>query len=445
MPTNNHSQSESHPLAFSRLVEVLHSTFEQFPDKRTGDNVIYSMADAAMGAFSVFFTQSSSFLDFQRTMKASQGCSNAQTLFSMENIPSDNQIRNLLDPVSPKVVFPVFSYAVNVLHETGLLDAYRSFNGDLLVPMDGTEYFSSKKIHCDQCSTTEHHGVVTYSHTVVTPVIVAPGNPHVIPLEPEFIIPQDGHEKQDCENAAAKRWLSLYGPQYSPLGITVLGDDLYCKQPLCEAITAQGMNFILVCKPSSHKTLYDWVGGLDVTGGVQTVVVKRREGKHRYTDTYRFVNQVPLRDGEDALNVNWCELTSIRDDGEQAYKNAFATNHLITKSTVADIVRDGRARWKVENENNNTLKTKGYNLTHNFGHGKEHLSSHLATLNILAFLFHTVLDMMDKSYRCIRRSMPRKQFFDDLRALTRYFCFDSWDFLMAFMIEKLELEVPDTS
>ena len=444
MPTKNPAQS-SHPFTFSKIVEAVHATFEQFSDIRTGDNVIYSMADAAMGAFSVFFTQNPSFLQFQSTLKASQGCSNTQTLFGMANIPSDNQIRNLLDPVSPKAIFPLFSTTVNTLHEAGLLDAYRSFNGDLLMAVDGTEYFSSKNIHCDNCNTTEHNGVVTYSHTVVTPVIVAPGNPRVIPLQPEFVTPQDGHEKQDCENTAAKRWLAAYGPQYSPLGITVLGDDLYCKQPLCEAITAQGMNFILVCKPGSHKTLYDWVDGLEVTGGVQTVVVKRREGKDRYTDTYRFVNQVPLRDGEGALNVNWCELTSIRDgDGKQVYMNSFATNHQITQENVADIVRDGRARWKVENENNNTLKTKGYNLTHNFGHGKQHLSSLLATLNILAYLFHTVLDMMDKSYRCIRQSMPRKQFFDDLRALTRYFCFDSWDALMAFMIEKLELEVPDT-
>lgn len=444
MPTNKHSPSKSHPLTFSKIVEALRSAFEQYPDKRTGDNVIYSMTDAAMGAFAVFFTQNPSFLQFQGTLKASQGCSNTQSLFGMVNIPSDNHIRNLLDPVPPQVVFPLFSTTVNALHETGLLDDYRSFNGDLAMAMDGMQYFSSKNIHCDQCSTAEHNGVVTYSHTVVTPVIVAPGNPRVIPLQPEFITPQDGHEKQDCENAAAKRWLSVYGSQYSQMRITVLGDDLYCKQPLCEAITAQGMNFILVCKPSSHKTLYDWVDGLEMTGGVQTVVVKRREGKHLFTDTYRFVNQVPLRDGEDALHVNWCELTSVRDDGKLDYKNAFATNHLITKANVADIVCTGRARWKVENENNNNLKTKGYNLMHNFGHGKEYLSSHLATLNILAYLFHTVLDMMDKSYRCIRQSMPRKQFFDDLRALTRYFCFDSWDALMAFMIEKLELEVPDT-
>ena len=363
----------------------------------------------------------------------------------MTRTPSDNHIRNLLDPVAPDTVFPVFSSAVDALHESGHLEPYRSINGNLLLAMDGTRYFSSSKIHCKNCNVTEHdNGTVTYSHTVVTPVIVAPGNPRVIPLEPAFVTPQDGHEKQDCENAAAKRWLSEYGARYRVLGVTVLGDDLYCKQPLCEAFIREGLNFILVCKPDSHKTLYEWVAGLAATGDVRTLEVNRRVGKHRYTDTYRFVEQVPLRDGEDALDVNWCELTTTRDDGKVVYKNAFATNHRITAANVADIVRDGRARWKVENENNNTLKTKGYHLTHNFGHGQQHLSSLLATFNLLAFLFHTLLDLMDSRYRCIRQFLPRQRFFNDLRALTCYLCFDSWDALMAFMIEKLELDVPDT-
>jgi hypothetical protein len=187
------------------------------------------------------------------------------------------------------------------------------------------------------------------------------------------------------------------------------------------------------------------VAGLAATGDVQTLEVKRRQGKYRYTDTYRFVNQVPVRDGEGALDVNWCELTTTRDDGKVVYKNAFATNHRITEANVADIVRDGRARWKVENENNNTLKTKGYHLTHNFGHGKQHLSSLLATFNLLAFLFHSVLDLLDPSYQRICQFLPRKRFFNDLRALTCYLCFDSWEALMTFMIHKLKLDAPDTS
>jgi hypothetical protein len=435
-----------HPSTFNRFVELFRSTVEQFPDERTGDNTVYSMADAAIGAFSVFFTQCPSFLDFQRTMEVAQGCSNAQSLFGMTRIPSDNHIRNLLDPVPPHTMFPIFSCAVDALHELGHLEPYRSINGDLLLALDGTRYFSSPTIHCDHCNVTHHkNGTITYSHSVVTPVIVASGNPRVIPLEPVFITPQDGHDKQDCENAAAKRWLCEYGARYRALGVTILGDDLYCKQPLCEAFIREGLNFILVCKPDSHTTLYEWVAGLAATGDVHTLEVKRRQGKYRYTDTYRFVNQVPLRDGEGALHVNWCELTTTRDDGKVVYKNAFATNHRITEANVAEIVRDGRARWKVENENNNTLKTKGYHLTHNFGHGKKYLSSLLATFNLLAFLFHTALELLDSRYQRIRQFLPRKRFFNDLRALTCYLCFDSWDALMAFMIKKLELDAPDTS
>jgi hypothetical protein len=431
---------------FTRLVEHLRAAFERFPDQRTGDNSVYTMADAAMGAFSVFFTQSPSFLDFQRTLQLAKGCNNTRTLFGMTQIPTDNHIRNLLDDVPAQTVFPVFSAVVEELHRLEHLEPYRSVNGDLLVAMDGTQYFASSKIHCPQCSVKRHpNGTVTYSHSAITPVIVAPGNPRVIPLEQEFVTPQDGHDKQDCENAAAKRWLSQYGEQYRCLGVTILGDDLYCKQPLCEAIIQAGFHFILVCKPDSHPTLYEWVAGLVATAGVQTHEVKRRQGKRTYTDTYRFVNQVPLRDGDDALEVNWCELTTTRDDGKLVYHNAFATSHAITTTNVAEIGAAGRARWKVENENNNTLKTKGYHLTHNFGHGKKHLSALLATFNLLAFLFHTLLELLDPHYQRIRQFLPRKIFFDDLRALTRYLCFDSWDALIAFMMKGLELEPPDTS
>ena len=155
------------PSTFNDLVKFFRSTVERFPDQRTGDNVQYSMADAAIGAFSVFFTQSPSFLDSQRNLEVTQGCSNARSLFGMTQTPSDNHIRNLLDPVPPSTVFPIFSHAVDVLHESGHLEPYRSINGDLLMAIDGTEYFSSSKIHCDQCNVREHkNGTVTYSHTL---------------------------------------------------------------------------------------------------------------------------------------------------------------------------------------------------------------------------------------------------------------------------------------
>lgn len=434
-------------VAFDKLVEKLRSAIENFPDKRTGQNTLFSIEDAALGAFSVFFTQSPSFLSYQKMMQETKGKNNAQTLFGITNIPSDVHTRNLLDETPPSSVFPVFMHAFNEVKELGLLNEFQSFDGNLLIALDGVQYFSSQKIHCENCNKKNHkNGTVTYSHTAITPVIVTPGRNTAIPLIPEFIIPQDGHKKQDCETAAAKRWLTQYAPIYKTLGISILGDDLYCHQPLCELILKEGLNFILTCKPDSHETLYQWVDELASLGTVKTITKKRRDKKIFVTDTYRFVNQLPLRDSDDALMVNWCELVTTQKDGTVIYKNAFATNHEITQDNVAHIVADGRTRWKIENENNNTLKTKGYNLEHNFGHGKKNLSSLLATLNILAFLFHTVLDMTDEKYRLIRKKLPsRKTFFDDIRALTKYMYFKTWNDLLIFMMRGLEMEIPDTS
>ncbi|OQW95019.1 MAG: hypothetical protein BWK79_03875 [Beggiatoa sp. IS2] len=77
------------------------------------------------------------------------------------------------------------------------------------------------------------------------------------------------------------------------------------------------------------------------------------------------------------------------------------------------------SRWKIENENNNVLKTKGYHFEHNYGHGKHFLAVLLAVLIILAFLIHTVLEWMDSKYRLLRQKSPsRQRFFEDIRILT---------------------------
>lgn len=400
------------------------------------------MEDVAIGAFSVFFTQSPSFLAHQTAMAETKGKNNAQTLFGIQNIPTDNHIRDLLDAVPPQRVFPMFERIIAALDEWGHLQTFHAVNDQLLIALDGTQYHSSNAIACDNC-TVKHHknGKTSYSHTVVTPVIVSPTQKRILPLAPEFITPQDGHQKQDCETAAAKRWIDQQGKHYRARQVTLLGDDLYSRQPLCEHAIAAGLNFIFVCKPQSHPTLTEWLDGLNV----ETLTITRRKGKRRETDTYRFAQQLPIRDGEKALKVNWCELITTDPEGKVQYHNAFISNHAISADNVVDIVLAGRARWKVENENNNTLKTQGYHLTHNFGHGKHHLSTLLASLNLLAFLFHSVLDMMDTKYQLIRTKLPsRKTFFQHIQALTCYLCFDNFDALLDFMMKGLEIDYMDT-
>jgi len=421
-------------------LEHLREVLGGLPDGRTGDNTSYSMADIGAAAFSVFFTQCPSFLAHQQSLQKSKGQSNAQSLFHLEKIPCDNHIRETLDPVAPQELFPCYDAVLESLRQSGQLESWRVLQNQLLMALDGTWYYSSHKIHCENCSCLENKsGEKTYYHSAVTPVLVAPGHQQAIPLRPEFIVPQDGHTKQDCEIAAAKRWLEKNAAQYADLKAILLGDDLYCHQPFCRRTLLYGFHFIFVCKPDSHPTLYNWVNLLQ-RPKLGTLKMRVKVGAHFHTYDYRYANGVPLIEGEDALKVNWCEVTVTDHKGQVLYRNGWATDLPITDENVAAIVAAGRARWKIENENNNTLKTKGYHLEHNFGHGKKHLSSLLAAMNILAFLYHTLLSFTDEHYRLIRAALPSRQtFFDDLRALLRYMLFPNWDALMDFMMRGLEI------
>jgi hypothetical protein len=438
----------ANPLAFDTLVQTFHDQLDLLPDSRRGKNTQYSIKDAALAAFSVFFTQSRSFLAHQQALLHAKGRSNAQTLFGISSIPCDNQIRNLLDPVPPASLFPIFSSITTALTKAGVLDTFRAFHKTLLIALDGTQYFSSQHISCPSCSTkTAASGSSTFSHCMITPVIVAPGKSEVLSLEPEFITPQDGHEKQDCEQEAAKRWVRTQAPKLPFSNVTVLGDDLFCHYPFCSLLIEHGWNFILVCKEDSHPKLYSWIEYLSRVAQLGEVKKRHWNGTFGEVWSYRFASGLPLRGEQPTLLVNWCELT-IRHEksGKQLYHNAFATMHPVTPETVEEVVAAGRARWKVENENNNVLKTKGYHLEHNFGHGKENLAAVLVTLNLLAFLFHTVFEVLDGKYQVLRAALgARETFFGDIRTLTRYFVFGSWEELLSFMLEQLELRPPPNS
>ena len=434
----------TNPLGFEALKGIMHRRMAQLPDHRKqGPNTRYTIQDAAWGAFGIFFTQSASFLEYQRRLQHTQGHNNVHTLLGVEQIPCDNQVRTLLDPLAPSHLDAVFVEVFESLEQHRMLTHFRVLGAQLLVALDGTNYFSSKAIPCPNCLTRHlTNGQTLYYHAAITPVIVCPGQSQVIALPPEYIMPQDGQAKQDCERAAGKRWLSKHAAQIAPHGVTVLGDDLYSHQPFCALVLQHRCNFIFTCKPDSHPKFYERIAFWQATDAIATRAVRHWNGRFTEVTQVRYLNDVLLRRGDDAWSVYWFDLTVINaTTGEQLYHNSCITNHRLTADNVVNVAQARRGRWKIENENNNVLKTKGYHLEHNFGHGTQYLAAFLLSLNLLAFLFHTVLEWSDEQYAVLRRVLARRQtFFHDIQALMRYMVFDSWEHLMAFMIRGLELE-----
>ena len=415
------------------LLDGLRRVFAFFPDGRQWrpDNI--AIADAGLAAFSLFFMQSESFLSHQRRMARGRNGSNCKTLFGIENIPSDNHIRDLLDPAPPELLEPCFEHSLEQMRRHGGMKDFERLGGRVLIALDGSEYFSSEKRGCPRCLTRKRsNGKTENYHTLLAATLVAPGHNRVLPLMPEFITPQDGAEKQDCERNAAKRWLQQHGGRLRELRPVYLGDALFSSQPMCAEVLAQGGDFLFVCKEDSHKTLYEFLRGVEPE---QHTVSERRMGGRTRNYRYRWVENLPLRDGKDALNAHWLSVEVVDQAGKMTYCGAFVTSLAINPDNVAEIGACARARWKIENESFNVLKNHGYHLEHNFGHGKQHLAQQFVLLNLLAFAFHTVCDSVEKRWQEARAALAtRKDFFTDLHTITAYLLFPDWHALCSAMV-----------
>jgi hypothetical protein len=420
-------------LILDHLLGGLRDVCAGFPDKRKSAG-IYSMADIGVSAFSLFFMQSESFLSYQRSLEEGRKTSNCQTLFGIAKIPSDNHIRAMLDPAHPSLLQPSFDQVITTLRVHGGLKEFQRLDGRSLIALDGTEYFCSQKLGCPHCLTRRRANGKTESyHAMLAASLVAPGHAMAVPLMPEFIVKLDGAEKQDCERNAAKRWLAAHGKRMAPLRPIYLGDDLFACQPIAEAVLCAGGDFLFTAKPDSHKTLYDFMNGATL----DELTIRRKEGARTLTARYRWFTGAPLRDGRDALAVNWIGVTFTDAKGKTTYDGAFVTSLPVTSETVAEIAACARARWKIENEGFNVLKNNGYHLEHNFGHGKENLAMMFAAMNLLAFAFHTVCDCIEDLWikaRLAKRA--RKRLFEHIRTITAYLVFPSWETLLKTIINS---------
>jgi hypothetical protein len=341
-------------------------------------------------------------------------------------VPSDTHIRQRLDGNTPNTFDGLFIKGLETVAATDGLSAFQRLGGRLLIALDGTEHFCSRKIGCPQCSTRRRSdGGTEYFHAFLGAGVVAPGHTQVLPLPAEFITPQDGAAKQDCERAAAKRWLARHGAGVARFRPVYLGDDLHAGQPIVQAIQESGGSFSLTCKPGSHPTVTEHLTGVDLPEHRQTVVQRAK----KTTCVYRWLTEVPLRGTADAVSVNWFSIEVF--SGKRTYHNSVVTDLPVTAGSVAELAACGRARWTIENETFNVLKTQGYNLEHNFGHGKQTLANLLVSLNLLAFAFHTVASLCVLAWHTAVAARGAKyRFFEHLRTITAYIVFPNWHSLL---------------
>ena len=226
--------------SLKQLIKIIREEAKKLPDSRGGKHLIYSIEDILLSAFGVFYFQSGSWLNFQKSMQNQAGRNNAKSLFKVDKIPSDNHIRDVLDDIGVDNLQGMFDKIYKLLLKKKELDKYQYFDKTLMVILDGTHYHNSKKIHCEHCQTKEKidakgNTYTEYYHSAITPIIAHPKLSTILPLLPEMISNKDGDVKQDCEINATKRWLKKEHQLSKYYKLLILGDDLYCKTSLIKA------------------------------------------------------------------------------------------------------------------------------------------------------------------------------------------------------------------
>ena len=397
-------------LSADALFHLVRSGFATIPDPR-GDDVDISLTDALMSAFAMFSLKAPSLLAFDK--ERAEG--NLHTIYGIERVPCDTRMREILDPVSPKWLRPVFKSVFRQLQRGKALEAMAFLDGHYLLALDGTGYFSSQTIHCASCLHKVHrNGSVTYTHQMLGAAIIHPDMRAVIPLMPEPIGKHDGTGKNDCERNAAKRFIIKLRQDHPHLKFIVTEDSLSSNAPHIETLHNHALHYILGVKEGDHAFLFQQVAAAEHAGRVTSY--ERHDRASGLVHRFRFVNDVPLNASNVDVRVNFIEYWEISPDKVQHF--SWVTDLRVSRRTVFHLMRGGRARWKIENETFNTLKNQGYHFEHNYGHGEQHLSVVFAMLMMLAFLVDQTQQLCCALFRAVWAKLGSKRMlWERMRAL----------------------------
>jgi hypothetical protein len=422
-------------LSADALLSKLRSGLGAITDHRSGD-VDISLSDALMSAFAMFSLKAPSLLAFDKERPAD----NLQRVYGLERVPCDTSMREILDPVDPASLRPLFKGVFGALQRGKALEEMVFVEGHYLLALDGTGYFSSQQIHCESCLETHHrNGPVTYRHQMLGAALIHPDRREVIPLMPEPIIKQDGPEKNDCERNAAKRFLVKLRQDHPHLKVIVTEDSLSSNAPHIEVLQAHHLHYILGVKEGDHAYLFEQVAAAEQAGRV--TYYDRDDPKTDLHHRFRFASDMPLNESNAALRVNFLECWEWNQDTVQHF--SWVTDLRVTKGTVYQLMRGGRARWRIENETFNTLKNQGYHFEHNFGHGYQHLSVVFAVLMMLAFLVDQVQQLCCPLFQAAWAKWGSKRLlWEKMRALFYDYALDSMQHLFEALVYGFKKSVP---
>jgi len=405
------------------LVQLVFKQFRKIPDPRNArkDREI-TLTDHLMSGLAIFGMKCPSLLDYDRKRSDVATAQNLRDLYHVGQAPSDTYLRERLDEVNPDSLRRAFTKVFAAFQRGNGLEGYEFMKGHVLISLDGTGFFSSSEVSCPHCCVKKHaNGTESYYHQMLGACVVHPNKRNVIPLCPEVILNRDGATKNDCERNATYRFVKNFRREHPFLKAIFIADGLSSSAPTVRLLRENSLSYILGAKPGDHQYLFEQ---LESDEGTVYHEITTKDGHYHQ---YRFLNGAMLNKSNQDVRVNVLEYRDTNPKGRES-SFSWITNISLSTNSVQEIAEGGRARWKIENETFNTLKNLGYNLEHNYGHGKKYLSTVFCMLMMLAFLIDQIQEACCQLFqRCKQRAGSYRELWVSMRSLFKLLPLRSWE------------------
>ena len=418
------------------MFDAIRHDFTKVTDHRANNRKI-PLVDVLMSGFAMFSLKDPSLLAFDK-----RRCDDPESLhgvYGVGIIPCDSQMRTTLDKFSPMELRQPFLTLFHHAQRSKALEKLVWQDGHYLLALDGTGIYSSEKVSSPYCmKKRKKNDRIEYYQQMLGAAIVNPNQRVVLPLCPEMILMQDGTTKQDCERKAAGRFLKHFRREHPHLKCVVIEDGISSNGPHIKDLIENNLRFILGAKVGDHAFLFEQLDQA-IKDGEAVEFSQTNPDQPDITHNYCFVNGVSLNKSHPEILVNVLEYWQVDGEGNEIHFS-WVTDLPLTCENVYQIMRAGRARWRIENETFNTLKNQGYNLGHNYGLGKKHLSAVFVHLMMLAFLVDQIQQLSCPLFQAAWQKCKSKVYlWECIRGTFKRFVAPSMEVILRVIITDMKV------
>jgi len=356
------------------------------PDPRLSERIIYSKEHLFYLGLSMFLFHCGSRAQLENERRTEVFYRNLLALSGTDEeraatAEAMNYLMETMDPLGGMELMP--GEMTNHLIRSRVLDRFRNSDGEFMVAVDGVHLYTRKGRYPGAVY-KEIDGEIHSCYCALEAKLVTEDGMG-FSLATVFIENEEKYVKQDCELKAFYRLAEVLKERFPRLPIRLLLDGLYPNKNVLDICEKNRWSYFITLKNDCLPLLSKDAEEQMLDCPEQSVDHSSEPGVHQHLEW-----AVNLKHEGRRTHLLVCKETRIADQGIETTKFAWLTDSRPDKNNAAELAKEARCRWKIE-EMFNVQKNGGYELEHNFGTSGFAMKNYYYLLQIAHMLHQLML------------------------------------------------------